>query len=70
MKPEEENVIEELKKIYPSEKKKKKFVYLDKYEVYKESTNGKLHSMERSLNVAYVALGILAVWLLLITLTK
>ena len=66
----EENIIEELKKIYPSEKKKKKFVYLDKYEAYKEATDARLHSMERSLNVCYVGLGVIAIWLLLITLTR
>lgn len=67
---ENENVIEELKKIYPSEKKKKKFVYLDKYETYKESTDAKLHLMERSLNACYIGLAILASWLLLITFMK
>lgn len=60
----EENTVER------SFKKKKKFVYLDKYDTYKENTETRLHSMERSLNVCYVGLGVLATWLLLITLTK
>lgn len=51
-------------------KKKKKFVYLDKYEAYKESTDGRIHSLERSLNICYVGLGVLATWLLLLTLTR
>jgi hypothetical protein len=67
---EKENIIDELKKIYPDEKKKKKFVYLDKYEAYKENADGRLHILERSLNICYVGIGVLAFWLLLITLNK
>jgi hypothetical protein len=68
---ENENIIEELKKIYPvKDKPKKKFVYLDKYEAYKDNTDGRLHILERSLNICYVGIGVLAFWLLLITLNK
>jgi hypothetical protein len=66
----EENIIEELKKIYPSDKKKKKFVYLDKYETYKEHTDDVIKAMQQSINIGYVGMGVLAIWLLLITLTK
>lgn len=68
---ENENIIEELKKIYPvKDKPKKKFVYLDKYDAYKESIDVRLHILERSLNICYVGIGVLAFWLLLITLNK
>ncbi len=67
---EKENIIDELKKIYPDEKKKKKFVYLDKYEIYKEITDTRLHSLERSLNACYIGIGILAVCIVLIVILK
>lgn len=48
-------------------KKKKKFVYLDKYELYKEITDAKIRHLERALNAGYVAVGILTVWIILLT---
>lgn len=48
-------------------KKKKKFVYLDKYELYKEITDAKIGHLERALNAGYVVVGILTVWIILLT---
>jgi hypothetical protein len=48
-------------------KKKKKFVYLEKYEAYKEAADARMNSLERSLNVGFVAIGILVVWIILLT---
>lgn len=49
-------------------KKKKKFVYLDKYETYKELTDDQITALQRSVNFCYVGMGIIAFWLLFITL--
>ncbi len=67
---ENENVIEGLKKLYPSDKKKKKFVYLDKYDAYKESTDARLHLLERSINGCYISLAILTTLLVIVIITK
>jgi len=66
----EENVIEELKKIYPSAKPKKKFVYLDKYDAYKELTDNKIRLLERSLNGCFIAIAVLALILVVIVINK
>lgn len=40
-------------------KKKKKFVYLDKFETYKEDTDEKIRLMQRSINICYISIGVL-----------
>ena len=47
-------------------KKKKKFVYLDKYEAYKESTDDKIRLMQKSINICYVVIGILTIAVVLL----
>lgn len=49
-------------------KKKKKFVYLDKYETYKEITDEKIRLMQRSLNICYLGLAVLLAAIILIAL--
>lgn len=46
---------------------KKKFVYLEKYDLYKEGADARMANIERSLNVGFVVMGILVVWIILIT---
>jgi hypothetical protein len=64
----EDDVLEELKKIYPGkDKPKKKFVYLDKYETYKEEIENKFKAVNNSINTIYILLGVMIVLLTLIT---
>ena len=35
---------------------KKKFVYLEKYDLYKEGTDARIANIERSLNVGFVVM--------------
>ena len=42
-------------------KKKKKFVYLEKYDLYREQTDDKIQLMQRSINISYVIIAALAV---------
>jgi len=53
-------------------KKKKKFVYLDKYEAYKETTDDKIKLMQKSINICYAVIGglAIAVALLALAITK
>jgi len=68
---ENENIVEELKKIYSSkDKKKKKFVYLDKYETYKDQTDEKIRLMEKSINLCYILIGGLIAAIIAIALIK
>lgn len=47
-----------------SNKKKKKFVYLEKYEVYKEQTDGKIKQLEKAVNFSYLLMAL--VWIVLL----
>jgi len=49
-------------------KKKKKFVYLDKFETYKEVTDEKIRLMQKSINISYVITGILVIAVVLLAL--
>jgi len=51
-------------------KKKRKYVYLDKYEVYKADTDYRISILERSLNGCYVSMVVLIVWIILLTINK
>jgi hypothetical protein len=49
-------------------KKKKKFVYLDKFETYKEVTDEKIRLMQRSINICYLALAVQAAAIVILAL--
>lgn len=51
-------------------KKKKKFVYLDKYEAYKESTDEKIRLMQTSINIGYAIMGVLVTCIIVLALVK
>jgi hypothetical protein len=40
-------------------KKKKKFVYLEKYELFKEETDEKIQSIQKSINISYIVIAAL-----------
>jgi len=61
---ENENMEEGLRKIYPSDKKKKKFVYLDKYEKNKDLVNDQIMSLRTSMRIFYVVIAILGLTLI------
>jgi hypothetical protein len=42
-------------------KKKKKFVYLEKYDLYKEETDEKIQLMQKSINISYIVIAALIV---------
>jgi len=48
-------------------KKKKKFVYLEKYENYKDYMHHRVKALEKSISIAYVLLGVVIVWVILLT---
>lgn len=48
-------------------KKKKKFVYLEKYESYKESTDERIRLMQKSINIGYAIMGILFCLIVLVS---
>lgn len=51
-------------------KKKKKFVYLDKYEAYKETTDEKIKLMQTSINIGYGILAVIVTCLVVLALVK
>lgn len=61
---ENENLEEGLRKIYPSDKKKKKFVYLDKYEKNRDLVNDQIMSLRTSMRIFYVVIAILGLTLI------
>lgn len=66
-----ENVVEELKKIYPTkDKKKKKFVYLDKYESYVIGTQAEIKSLRESLNKHYIIIVLLSIVVIAVAIIK
>jgi hypothetical protein len=42
-------------------KKKKKFVYLEKYDLYKEETDEKIQLLQKSINISYIVIAALIV---------
>lgn len=60
----------EIKQEEKSFKKKKKFVYLDKYETYKEITDEKIRQMSVSINIVYAILGVVVTALITLALVK
>ena len=68
---ENENVIEELKKIYPNrDKKKKKFVYLDKYQDYVQGVQEVIESLRYNLNICYLLIAGLIVAVVTLAIIK
>lgn len=53
-----------------SSKKKKKFVYLDKFETYKEVTDERIRQMSVSINIVYAILGVVVTALIVLALVK
>jgi hypothetical protein len=60
----------EEQEIEKSFRKKKKFVYLDKYETYKTHTDDRIRLIQKSINMNYILIGLLAIGLLTIILAK
>jgi len=67
-----EPVMEETQNqvVESSTRKKKKFVYLEKYELYKEQTDEKIRLMQTSINIGYGILGVIITCLVVLALSK